>query len=385
MLAFGLSWLIRPGVAVLGALLAVPAAYWVSGHRALPVLAGTLLWAALGAGILASQTTSQEAAYRAIDVFESQLIDYQWLRPTPRTALDSLRLRVMRHRMRTDTTLINKALFYRTAHFESEYFLRETAPAKLRVLVSLVLHDYFPLLMLQLILWGWVALSANMPVRRWFWLTQVGYALLLLGLGIGLKLPPRIGLPFFDFWALSNLLYVLRERGCVTIQRLESIIAVLAVAAVPYSYKTLHRRAVLQRERQHNILLRHQLTAKLPADALMVTDVLPATYKAASPFHNPDAVPGKMLLLTGWTTSDPSQAAWRQQLTGTRNFAESMRRLAGIGPRVQLLLTPSVARILNEQLETNDSAVARLLPELRVQASAADTLRYYVLREETVK
>lgn len=386
--AFGGSWLIRPSIAVLGLLLVVPGACWLSGRRALPVLAAAVLWAAIGAGVLNVLRSPQAAALRAVDVPKANLNDYQLLRPIPRTATDSLGLRAVHAWMMADSTLVDEGLFRRATRLEPAHFMRHTAPLKLRVLGSLVLRDYFPLLLLQMVLWGWVVLASDRPGRRWFWLVQLAYVGLVLALGGLLKLPPRLGLPVFDFWALSNLLYVLRPSSRAPDRRLATILAVLAVVAVPYAYKTLHRRSVLQTERQRNQQLRQQLTAGLPPTALLVTDVLPATYKSASPFRNPDALPTSMLMLTGWTTADPSQAAWRRQLTGTRDFAAAMCRLTQRGPAVRWLLTPSVAKLLNQQLQrlpTNNGRQVSLQPNYRQSAYPTDTIWYYQPRVETVK
>ncbi|MBO0358932.1 hypothetical protein J0X19_13320 [Hymenobacter sp. BT186] len=383
---FGLSWLIRPSIAVLGLLLAVPGACWLSGRRAGLIIAAAVLWAVGGAVVLNMLRTPQASALRTIDVPKANLNDYQLLRPVPRTATDTLGLQSVRAWMMADSTLVTEALFQRATRFDLDYFLRHTAPAKLRVLLSLVLRDYFPLLLLQAVLWAWVAMSTQVAGRRWFWLVQCGYIGLVLMLGVGLKLPPRLGLPVFDFWALSNLIFVFRAASAAPERRLVAVLAVLAVAAVPYTYKTLHRRTVLQAERQHNQQLRQRLTAALPPTALLVTDVLPATYKSASPFRNPDARPAKMLMLTGWTTADPSQAAWRQQLTGTRNFAAGMRHLAQQGATVRWLLTPHVANLLNQQVQTLPAVNAiSLLPDYKLFTQPTDTIWYYQPVVETAK
>ncbi|MBC8082194.1 MAG: hypothetical protein H7Z21_03220, partial [Hymenobacter sp.] len=156
----------------------------------------------------------------------------------------------------------------------------------------------------------------------------------------------------------------------------------------PYAYKTLHRRTVLRAERRHNQQLRRQLTAALPPAALLVTDALPATYKAASPFRNPDPHPARMLLLAGWPTADPSQAVWRYQLTGTRDFAESMRRLARRGPQVRWLLTPGAAFVLNQQLRragAKNRSLMQFRPEQKPVAGPANPLGYYLPYVEIVK
>ncbi|MDF7811265.1 hypothetical protein [Hymenobacter sp. YC55] len=384
--AFGLSWLIRPAPALMGLLIAAPGAWWLSGRRALPILLSAVLWAGIGAAVLSLTSSSQTKTLAALDVPKAHLNDYQILRPVPRTPSDSLGLQAVANWMMADSTIINEAMFRRATQYQPLWFLRTIAPLKLQVMLRLVVRDYFPLLLLQALLLIWIAKTQGLRQRQWFWLTQAGYVGLLLVLGIIMKLPPRVGLPLFDFWVLSNLLYVLRETRLSSATRpLTLVLTALAVAAGPYAYKTWHRRTVLQAERRHNQQLRAQLTAALPANTLLITDVLPATYKAASPFRNPDPHPAKMMMLSGWTTANPSQAVWRQQLTGTRAYAESIRSLAKLNPRVQLLLTPSGARILNKQLNANGSAAAKLLPESTVRAGAADTLRYYLLHEQSMK
>ncbi len=210
---------------------------------------------------------------------------------------------------------------------------------------------------------------------------------LVLTLGVMLKLPPRVGLPLFDFWVLSNLLYVLRETRHPA-RRLATVLVALTAAAVPYAYKTLHRRTVLQAERRRNELRQQQLTAAWPAGTLLVTDVLPATYKSASPFRNPDLQPAKVLLLAGWTTADPSQAAWRQQLTGTRDFAAGMRQLAQPGSRVRWLLTPRCAEILNKYLKhpgPEPSVLIRLMPDFELLTGLTDSIAFYQPRKVIVQ
>ena len=94
---------------------------------------------------------------------------------------------------------------------------------------------------------------------RGFWLVQAGYAGLLLGLGTVLKLPPRLALPLLDFWVLSNLVSAVPPtagRACAV----AVLLGVLALAAVPYGYKTCHRARCWPQEQQTNFAAREQLT-----------------------------------------------------------------------------------------------------------------------------
>lgn len=386
-LAFGVGWLIRPSAAVLGLLVAMPGACWLSGRRAGPVLAAALLWALLGEGMLRLASGPQTQAYRTLDVLKSNINDYQLYHLTPTTRADSLGLRSVQRWMLSDSTLVNEALFRRAARFDARYFLAETAPEKLRVLSRLVAHDYFPALLLHALLFAWVAATPGLRGRRTFWLVQILYLGLVLALGLVLKLPPRVGLPIFNFWSLSNLIYLLREPRWAFDRRYASVLLVLSVAAIPYTYKTLHRRTVLQAERRQNEALRQRYRAGLPPGALLVTDVLPATYKAASPFEPLAAPTGSTWALAGWITADPSQARYRQALTGTRSYTESLRRLAARGPAVRWVLSDRGAALLNQQLKSGSSVAhtVRFLPGHSSSQGVQDTLRVYEPHVERLK
>ncbi len=257
-------------------------------------------------------------------------------------------------------------------------WLRTAAPAKLRALLHLLARDYFPLLLLLAVSWLLVARLGAEPGRSRFWAVQAGYVAVVLALGVGLKLPPRVALPLLDLWLLSNLAFLLSGPQLLGAKGRVLLLGALAVAVGPYCYKTLHRRTVLRAERHQNQATRAAYAAAVPPGALLVTDgVLPATYKAASPFRNPDAHPARVLLLAGWTTADPSQPAWRQQLTGTRAYAETMRRLLARGPAVRWLLTPTGAAVLKQQLrQLPPSATVQLQPEPPTPAGA-EVPRFY--------
>ena len=384
-LAFGISWLIRPSAALLGLLAVVPGAWWLSGRQALPVLAGALLWAGLGAALLGATQTAPAKAYRTLDVLKSNLNDYQLYRPTPRTAPDSLGMRAVRHWLLADSALVNPALFRRAGTLDVPYFLRETAPAKAGLLLRQLARDYFPLLLLQAVLLGlvlWQHSAGKQPGRRrWFWLAQAGYVGFVLALGIILKLPPRVALPLLDLWALSNLAHVLpraapsRVRGVVAL-----LLAALALAAGPYAYKTLHRRQILRAEQLRGQSLRRALAG--PPVLVVVADVLP--YKAANAFRNPDPRPVRLLLLAGWTSADPSQPLLRQRLSGTRSDPASLVRLLRRGAAVRWLLTPTGAALVNQQLLPYQPAAYRLVlvPAAGPAASPSDEAKLHVPRVE---
>ncbi|RSK44537.1 hypothetical protein [Hymenobacter perfusus] len=354
-LAFGLSWLIRPSAAVLGTLAVVPGAWWLAQRRSLPVLVGAAIWAVLGALWLNLTWSPAAATFRRLDVLKSNLNDFQLTAPPaqPLTPPDSLGLAAVQHWMFADSTLVNEALFARAAPFRLEYFVQETTLVKLLTLLRQLPRDYFPLLLLLAVTW---ALVGRRPGSRWFWLGQLGYAGLLLALGTVLKLPPRLALPLLDFWVLSNLVFVFRLHPLP--RRAGAVLLVaLLVTAGPYGYKTWHRSQVLAEEQERNFQRREQLFQLLKGTRVVVSDLWEETYKSQSPFtegHPPQIYAfriigsqnRKFMSLLGWQTLHPSQPALRRHLTGSRDFTEALRRL-GTRPDVVWLLSPEGAAMLN--------------------------------------
>ncbi|MET4106211.1 hypothetical protein [Hymenobacter sp. UYP22] len=356
MLAFGISWLIRPSAAILGAAAAAPGAWWLGGRRSLPVLAGAMAWAVMGALWLNLTWSPAAATFRRLDVLKSNLNDFQLNAPPvlPLSPSDSLGLAAARNWMLADSTLVNEPMFARAAPFRLEYFLTKTAPVKLLMLFRQLPRDYFPLLLIVAVtgalLWG-------QPRSRWFWLVQIGYVGLLLGLGIVLKLPPRLALPLLDFWVIGNLIFVL-GRQSLPRRAVPVLVAVLALASVPYGYKIWHRSQVLAQEEQRNYQRRKNLYKLAGRADVVVSDLWEETYKSQSPLtegHPPGIYasrivkPRKYLSLLGWQTLHPSQPALRQQLTGSRNFTAALRRLGRL-PNVAWLLSPEGAALLNRHL-----------------------------------
>lgn len=355
-LAFGVSWLIRPSAAILGAAVAAPGAWWLAGRRSWPVLAGATAWAVVGALWLNLTWSPAAAAFRRLDVLKSNLNDFGLSAPSlqPLSPADSLGLAAARRWMLADSTLVNKPMFARAAPFRLGYFLQETAPDKLLGLLRQLPRDYFPVLLLLLatgmLLW-------RQPGTRWFWAAQIGYVGLLLGLGLVLKLPPRLALPLLDFWAVSNLICVFNRRP-VPSRAIPVVLAVLVLASVPYGYKAWHRSHTLAQEQQRNYQQRENLYKLAGLAEFVVSDLWEETYKSQSPLtegHPPGIYafrivkPRKHLSLLGWQTLHPSQPALRRQLTGSRDFTAALRRLGRL-PNVAWLLSPEGAALLNRHL-----------------------------------
>ncbi|WP_139922527.1 hypothetical protein [Hymenobacter sp. DG01] len=383
---FGLAWLIRPSVALLGALAAAPGVWWLAGRKGLPLLAGVGAWAAAGALLLNLTWSPEAATFRRLDVLKSNINDFQLTAPPtqPLTARDSLGLAAARHWMFSDSTLVNEAFFRRAAPFNPAYFLLHTAPAKLAALPAQLARDYFPLLLLL----GVTALLGGRPSgsRRGFWLVQLAYTGLLLGLGTLLKLPPRLALPLLDFWVLSNLVFLFRRPGPAADRRAgHLVLLVLLGVALPYGYKVYHRSQVLARERQQNQAeRRRQLRLAHPA-RIIVADALVTTYKSEAPFAEGNLLgrnqPAGQVDVAGWQTLHPAQARLRQQLTGTRYFPDALRHL-GARSDVAWVLTPEGAAIINQQLRLAQRATpaASLLESVRPSSARPETAQLYRMR-----
>ncbi|SHI81272.1 hypothetical protein SAMN02745146_1583 [Hymenobacter daecheongensis DSM 21074] len=354
LLAISLAFLIRPSAALLGLLAAAPGALWLARRRALVLLAVVVLVLGAAQLTLTFTRTPAQTTYRALDVLKSNLNDFHLYQTRPRTAPDSLGIRAVQLWALGDSALVNEGLFQRTAYFSGGTFVREQVPAKLAALFSQLARDYFPLLLLNLALYLEVLRNPRRyEGRRRFWLAQAGYLLLIFGLGLGLKFPPRLGLPVVGLWVLSTLSYVLSvPRRPVRLTPL-STLALLLIGAL-YGFKTGHRVQVLRREQGQNVARLHQLQ-RAAVEPVWVVAGLETLFKSWSPFQEPSFAPRSVLSLTGWITLDPSQPALRQHLTGTRSLPAALRRLAD-RPHVDWLLTLEAASWLRTYLRVSSPA-----------------------------
>ncbi|TGE24674.1 hypothetical protein E5K00_05535 [Hymenobacter aquaticus] len=341
-LALALAWLIRPSAALLGVLAAAPGAVWLAGRRGASLVGGAGLLLAVASLVLWLGSSPATATYRTLDVLKSNLNDYQLYQPRPRTPADRLGLQAVEHWVFGDARLVNAGLFQRAARFEPAAFLRDTVPAKMAAWAGLLARDYFALLVLLALSWLLVARSQRFAHRSGFWLGQLFFLGLLLGLGLVLKLPPRLGMPLMGLWLLSNLAYVLRDTRRPLPRLSPLLLAVVSLLLVAYAFKTTHRVQVLRQERAAGLAVLRQLERATQAGQLVVGAGLEAAYKSQSPFESLRLTPHSVLGLTGWPTLDPSQPAFRRQLTGTAELAPALAQLAA-HPATQWWLTPELA------------------------------------------
>ncbi|WP_162549882.1 hypothetical protein [Hymenobacter nivis] len=335
------AWLVRPGLAVVGAAAAVPAAVLLAGgwRRAAPALAGAALLLAGATGAAALRQTPAEAQTQAHDAFFARVLDFEQLRPQPRNSADSLGTTAVGLWLLGDSTAVNDALARRAYHFDAREFFGRTVPAKLVLRAGLLVRDYFPVLLALGVLAGGVARRQGPQHRRGargFWLVQLGFAGALVVLAGGFKLPPRLALPLLDFWLLANLAFWLEVPGMGHVGagpmplppalRRWGAVAALAVGAL-YAAKTGHRCLVLGQERARHERALAELAGRTAGRVRVLagtTDLL----KSLSPFRAYNLGPGPVLNLSGWAAHDASQRALCRALTGAPGQADALRRLA---------------------------------------------------------
>ncbi|PJJ60084.1 hypothetical protein [Hymenobacter chitinivorans] len=370
LLSLLLAWLIRPSAALLGVAAAGPGALWLAGRRGASLVGGALALLLLANGGLLLLRTPAGATYRTLDVLKSNLNDYELYRPVPATPADSLGLQAVAHWALGDSTLVNAGLFRRATRLEAGYFLTQVAPHKALAALSLLGRDYFALLVLLTVGGLLVARSRRYPQRRRFWLTQLFFGALLAGLAVGLKLPPRLGMPLFSLWTMTTLIYFLRDTRRPLPRLSPVFFGTLALLLIAYAFKTVHRRQVLGREQARGLAVLGPAQAATQRGAVLVTAGLEAAFKSQSPFQVLQFAPHSVLCLTGWPTLDPSQPALRARLTGTRAQAPALARLAG-QPTTQWWLAPEAVPWLTAYL-VGASYQVRLQPPAASLPTAPD-------------
>ncbi|GAC1593827.1 MAG: hypothetical protein NVS3B25_16000 [Hymenobacter sp.] len=382
----GAAWLMRPSLGVLGFGAAVPAALLLAGgwRRAAPLLVAGTVGLGLASGAAALLRTPAEARAQVRDGYFARILDFDQLSPRPRTPADSLGTAAIGLWLLGDSTVVNEALCRRAYGFDVADFVSRQVPAKVSLRGTLLVRDYFPLL-LALLATGAVAWQKRGRHPE-FWLVQLSFAGGLVAFAGWLKLPPRLALPLLDFWLLANLAYLLKESIRPTGEDANSPwpslrgwrfgTALVVAVGLVYGAKTLHRRQVLRQEQRHHeraLAELSRLTAGRPRVLAGTNDLL----KSLSPFRVYGLGAGPTLMLSGWPSHDESQTSLRRSWTGAADQTECLRRLANPARCTQWVLSAETATWLNRRFRYRAGAgpgwVFRPGPAL-----AADSLlRFY--------
>ncbi|MBO0358906.1 hypothetical protein J0X19_13190 [Hymenobacter sp. BT186] len=320
-----LGWCIRPSTALLGLLVAAPGAWWLARYKALLPVIGTGVLMLTAIWVLSVTYSPEENRYRHIDIGNAYYLDYGLYQHKRNTTEDNLGIKSVDNWAFGDSTVVNEKLFNEKFYFDKYLFLRQTAPDKVissyRLLRRYCLHlVLFPVIVSILV---FTRIDAK---AKEFLLTQVGFALLLLSLSAVFKLPLRLASPLCSLWVLCVLLYIVNYSPWLF--KLKSVwqwglcIAVLSYAPVVWQQSREYRQKRLENEaylRQVYLVAKHRT---------LVSGGIERAYQYLSPFSTYELSDLPVLTLMGWLTLEPSLSDLRQHMTGTRDFENSILRLA---------------------------------------------------------
>ena len=343
MAAVALGWCIRPSAGLLGLVVVVPGVWWLSKFRAVvPVLcAGVLM--AIGSVVVSASYSPVASTYRHLDVWKSSYSDFLLYQTKPVTAADSLGVLSVQSWSLGDSTVVNEELFKRVFYFHQPTFIRETILHK-SFASFYALRDYYALLVLfPMVIGIWLSWK-----RRWlqhweFWLAQVAFTALLLVLTVAMKLPLRVAGPLLSVWTVGIVIYIARQTSGPL--RLATgwrwaiyVLLPLMSFKLWYDSRQYHRSQVL------NEAYLQQVHA-VAQGKVIVSGGTEWAYEMLSPFKTYELSDKPVVTLMSWMTLEPSLAELREKLTGTRDFEESLNRLAG-RPDVLWLLRDDCANYL---------------------------------------
>lgn len=379
MVAVVLGWCIRPSAGILGLVAAIPGAWWLSRFRAVvPVLsAGGLM--VMGSVLISSSYTPVEKTYRRLDVWKASYSDFLLYQTKPVTKADSLGILSVQHWSLGDSTVVNEQLFQRVFHFDQDIFVRQTILHK-AFASFYVLRDYYALLVLFPMAVGlWLSWNKKWLQNWEFWLAQIAFTALLLVLTIAMKLPLRVASPLLSVWTAGIVIYIAqRSLGPL---RLPAVWRWALYAILPlFSYKLWRDSREYKLSQAQNEAYLKQIYA-LAQHKTLVSAGVEWAYEMLSPFTTYELSDKPVVTLMSWLTLEPSLVELRNQLTGTRDFEESLKRLA-VKPGVIWIIRDEYAAYLRRytHMHRPQSSVV-LEPTLqRVIAANPEFARVYTVR-----
>lgn len=379
MAAVALGWCIRPSAGVLGLVAAIPAAWWLGRQRALvPVLCAGMLMV-LGSVAISSSYTPVERAYRRLDVWKSSYSDFLLYQTKPVTTADSLGVLSVQTWSLGDSTVVNEALFNRVFYFDRDVFVRQKILQK-SFASFYALRDYYALLVLFPMAVGlWLSWRRKWLHHWEFWLAQVAFTALLLALTIAMKLPLRVASPLLSVWTAGIIIYVAQSSPGPL--RLPAGWRWALYALVPlFSYKLWHDSRAYKFSQERNEAYLKQIYALAQHKTLMSAGVEWA-YEMLSPFTTYQLSDKPVVTMMGWLTLEPSLVELREQLTGTRDFEESLHLLS-TRPDAIWIMRDDYAAYLRKYTRAHRSQSAVVLePTLqKIIATNPEFARLYTVR-----
>ena len=267
-----------------------------------------------------------------------------------------------------DSTVVNEPLFERAFRFDKDIFLRQTILHK-SFASFYVLRDYYALLVLfPLAVALWLSFR-NRWLYHWeFWLAQVAFGALLLALTAAMKLPLRIASPLLSIWTVGSVIYVAR-RGEWPLRLAGAWRWALYGIMMLFGYKLWHDSREYRRIREENEAYLSRVYTFAKHRTLVVAGVEWA-YVYLSPFTTYELSDSPVVTLMSWLTLEPSLTELREKLTGTRDFNESLNRLAA-KPNVVWVLRDAFAGYLRTySVRHRPQSTTVLEPVLRSRLSA---------------
>ncbi|MDF7811238.1 hypothetical protein [Hymenobacter sp. YC55] len=171
----------------------------------------------------------------------------------------------------------------------------------------------------------WVFLGATEQAKE-YWLAQLAFFIMLTFIALWMKLPLRLAVPLFSIWAVGILIYLVRCNPSIPSLTLSWQWA-LCIIVVVYTTKLWRQGRAYHHHQVENEAYISQVYAVAKHRTLVVGGVEQA-YQYLSPFATYELSDSPVLTLMGWLTLEPSLASLRQHMTGTRDFEDSLLRLA---------------------------------------------------------
>lgn len=353
---------IRPSAAMLGLLVVGPAALLAGGTPArrwtppaflLALTLAFLLWRQY-------QQTPATRQYQQLDLWKSAILDYGIYQPRIQGPADSLAFAAIGHWLLADRQVLNQDFYRQHGRISLAYVLGRQARGKIQALLVALVRDQFLLLWLNGLLLGWLWVTRAPQARRlagyglYFWL-------LLLAIGIGLKLPPRVLTPCLSLYTLVQLSLWPRQGTLPLTRWYKLAFFVTLVAGLGYLAKVAHRSWLQQQRQLHHERFIAQV-ARISRGQVLVYSALPDYFRSLSPLRNYDFGARVLFPLTGWSTLDPGYAGFYQRLTGHRSFVGAVRALSRQS-NTCWLLEPGFDRFLDAYLRQFHGQGLHLVPQ----------------------
>lgn len=379
-LLFFVALCIRPGAAGLGLLVVLPVAWlpirdqgynrkqW-AGRLAPLLIAGGLFLI-----FLQLTTAGSAATYRRLDTLKSGVLDYQWCCAEAESQEGELILESLSRWFVADPKTWTDYLAEPGRYPDEAYFLTQAIPQKVTLFFRALAFDQF-LLLTALLGWWWFFYPGARLRPRALTAVQVCFWLLLLGVALLLKMPPRVLTP-----ALCLFLLVTLAMVPVNYAKLKAVpgwfkLLLILLVAVQF-YKITNRVNWQQNQQARADAFLEHVGQQYPGKVVVLADV-GGTLRGLSPLRNYDFGTAQVLLLTGWQTLDPHFGNYLYQLTGKREVLPALEALSQ-QPNTVWVFSPAFKRFLEQYLAQFGPEAIKFKPLPAARPFPAGNLEVYI-------